>query len=72
VDIPQLPALIVALQKVANRIFSGLVLAGLLVASSQLLPYWPTLGMIGFVIAAVLAVYIVVTIMISDRRAVRH
>jgi len=28
--------------------------------------------MIGFVIAAVLAVYIVVTIMISDRRAVRH
>jgi ubiquinone biosynthesis protein len=68
VDIPQLPALIVALQKVANRIFSGLVLAGLLVASSQLLPYWRTLGMIGFVIAAVLAVYIVVTIMISDRR----
>jgi predicted unusual protein kinase regulating ubiquinone biosynthesis (AarF/ABC1/UbiB family) len=68
VDVPQLPGLVVALQKVANRVFSGLVLAGLLVASSQLLPYWPTLGMLGFVIAAVLAIYIVLTIMVSDRK----
>ncbi len=68
VDIPQLPSLIVALQKLANRVFSGLVLAGLLVASAQLLPYWRTLGTVGFVIAAVLGVYIVVTIMIGDRK----
>ena len=68
VDVPQLPALIVALQKVANRIFSGLVLAGLLVASAQLLPYWRTLGTAGFVIAAVLGIYMVLTIMVSDRK----
>jgi ubiquinone biosynthesis protein len=68
VDVPQLPALIVALQKVANRIFSGLVLAGLLVASAMLLPYWRTLGTTGFVIAAALAVYMVLTIMMSDRK----
>jgi predicted unusual protein kinase regulating ubiquinone biosynthesis (AarF/ABC1/UbiB family) len=68
VDVPQLPSLIVALQKVANRIFSGLVLAGLLIASAQLLPYWRTLGTAGFVIAAVLGVYMVLTIMVSDRR----
>jgi predicted unusual protein kinase regulating ubiquinone biosynthesis (AarF/ABC1/UbiB family) len=67
VDVPQLPALIVALQKVANRIFSGLVLAGLLVASAMLLPYWRALGTIGFIISAVLALYIVLTIMVSDR-----
>ena len=67
VNVPQLPALIVALQKVANRIFSGLVLAGLLVASAMLLPYWPTLGKVGFVIAAALALYIVLTIIVSDR-----
>jgi predicted unusual protein kinase regulating ubiquinone biosynthesis (AarF/ABC1/UbiB family) len=67
VDVPQLPSLIVALQKVANRVFSGLVLAGLLVASAMLLPYWRTLGTVGFVIAAVLALYIVLTIMVSDR-----
>jgi ubiquinone biosynthesis protein len=72
VDIPQLPALIVALQKVANRIFSGLVLAGLLVASSQLLPYWRTLGMIGFVIAAFIALYMVLAIAIGDRRGDRR
>ena len=71
-DVPQLPALIVALEKVANRIFSGLVLAGLLVASSQLLPYWRTLGMIGFIIAAVVALYIVITITMSDRRGNRR
>jgi predicted unusual protein kinase regulating ubiquinone biosynthesis (AarF/ABC1/UbiB family) len=68
VDIPQLPALIVALQKLANRIFAGLVLAGLLVASAQLLPFWRTLGTVGFVIAAVLGVYTVITIMIGDHK----
>ena len=70
-DVPQLPALIVALQKVANRIFSGLVLAGLLIASAQLLPYWRTLGTTGFVIAAVLGVYMVLSIMLSDRNRER-
>ena len=67
VDVPQIPSLIVALQKVANRVFSGLVLAGLLIASAMLLPYWRTLGTVGFIIAAVLALYIVLTIMVSDR-----
>ena len=47
--------------------FSGLVLAGLLIASAMLLPYWRTLGTVGFIIAAVLALYIVLTIMVSDR-----
>jgi predicted unusual protein kinase regulating ubiquinone biosynthesis (AarF/ABC1/UbiB family) len=68
VDVPQLPALIVALQKVANRIFSGLVLAGLLVASAMLLPYWRILGLAGFVIAAAITLYMVSTILLSDRR----
>ena len=67
-EVPQLPSLIVALQKVANRIFSGLVLAGLLVASAQVLPFWRGLGYIGFLIAGGLSVYMVLTIMISDRR----
>src|SRR5258707_6977882 len=68
VDVPQLPSLIVALQKVANRVFSGLVLAGLLVASAMLLPYWRTLGTLGFVIAAAVALYMVAAILMSDRR----
>jgi ubiquinone biosynthesis protein len=68
VDVPQLPLLIVALQKVANRVFSGLVLAGLLVASAMLMPYWPRLGVTGFVIAAAIALYMVSAILMSDRR----
>ena len=68
VDVPQLPSLIVALQKVANRIFSGLVLAGLLVASAMLMQYWPRIGLTGFVISAFLALYIVFTILASDRK----
>ena len=71
VDVPQLPSLIVALQKVANRIFSGLVLAGLLVASAMLLPYWRILGLTGFVVAAAIALYMVFTIMLSDRSSKR-
>ena len=67
VDVPQLPSLIVALQKVANRVFSGLVLAGLLVASAMLMQYWRTLGLAGFVISAVVALYMVFTILVSDR-----
>jgi predicted unusual protein kinase regulating ubiquinone biosynthesis (AarF/ABC1/UbiB family) len=67
VNVPQVSALIVVLQKVANRIFSGLVLAGLLIASAMLLPYWRVLGLVGFVIAAVLALYMVLMIIASDR-----
>jgi len=55
IDIPQLTLMIEALQKVANRIFSGLVLAGLLVASAMLLPYHRSLGTGGFMLAGVLA-----------------
>ena len=41
------------------------VLAGLLVASAMLLPYWRTLGTVGFVFAAAIALYMVLTILVS-------
>jgi len=72
VEVPQIPSLIVALQKVANRIFSGLVLAGLLVASAMLLPYWRARGTAGFIVAALLGLYIVLAIMVSDRKRDVH
>jgi hypothetical protein len=43
------------------------VLAGLLIASAQLLPYWRGLGYLGFIIAGGLGLYMVLTIMVSDR-----
>ena len=72
VDTPQLGSLLLGLEKVANRIFTGLVLGGLLVASGLLLQYQRRLGTIGFVLAAVIGMYMVITIMISDRRSKRR
>lgn len=71
IDVPQLGMLVTALQKVANRIFSGVVLAGLLIASAMLLPYRRTLGTVGFILAAALGVWMVVAIVIADRRSQR-
>jgi ubiquinone biosynthesis protein len=67
IDIPQLSLMIEALQKVANRVFSGLVLAGLLVASAMLLPYGRTLGLAGFILAGVIGVWMVLAILWTDR-----
>jgi ubiquinone biosynthesis protein len=67
IKVPQLTQIIEALQKVANRVFSGLVLAGLLVASAMILPYGRALGMAGFVLAGVIGVWMVLSILWTDR-----
>jgi len=68
IDVPQLSILVRALQKVANRIFSGLVILGLLLASALLMPHRRALGTTGFFISAALGLYMIVSIWISDRR----
>jgi len=69
VDTPQLGSLLLGLEKVANRIFTGLILAGLLVASGSLMAYQPRLAMVGFLIAAIIGLWMVGTILIQDRRS---
>jgi ubiquinone biosynthesis protein len=71
IDTPQLPTLLEGMQKIANRIFVGLVLAGLLVASGLLSRERPGLGMLGFAFAAAIALYMVVSILVGDRRKKR-
>jgi len=68
VDTPQLPMLLKGMEKIANRIFMGLVLAGLLIASSSLLQYWRRLGVVAILIAAALGLYMVITILINDSK----
>lgn len=68
IDTPQLPILLKGMEKIANRIFVGLVLAGLLIASSTLLQYWRRLGMVCIVIAAGLGLWMIATVLINDRR----
>ncbi|HEX2781243.1 MAG TPA: AarF/UbiB family protein [Gemmatimonadaceae bacterium] len=72
VDAPQLGALLRGLQKIANRIFTGLVLTGLLIASGMLLPYRRVLGTWGFVISGAIGIWMVVNILITDRGAHRR
>jgi len=67
VEVPQLTLIIEGLQKVANRVFSGLVLAGLLVASSMLIPYRRVLATWGFVLAGAIALWMVLAILWGDR-----
>ncbi|HEX6631508.1 MAG TPA: AarF/UbiB family protein [Gemmatimonadaceae bacterium] len=72
VDVPQFTELTEALQKVANRIFSGAVLAGLLVASGMLLPYRPGLGTAGFLLAGAIGLWMVLSILWHDRQGARR
>jgi ubiquinone biosynthesis protein len=67
-DVPQLARMMEAMQKVANRVFSGLVLAGLLVSSAMLMPHRRSLGTAGFVLAGAIGVWMVLTILWSDRK----
>jgi predicted unusual protein kinase regulating ubiquinone biosynthesis (AarF/ABC1/UbiB family) len=66
-DTPAMPVLLRSLQKIANRILAGLVLCGLLIASAMLLPYQQALGLTGFLVAAGFGLYLVVTILFTDR-----
>ena len=68
VDAPGLGPLMKGMEKIANRIFTGLVLGGLLVASGLLLQYQRQLGTIGFTVAAAIGLYMVISILISDRK----
>jgi hypothetical protein len=66
VEIPQILIGVTALQKVANRVFSGLVLAGLLIASAMLIQYRRALGTAGFLLAGIVGLWMVLAIVWSD------
>jgi predicted unusual protein kinase regulating ubiquinone biosynthesis (AarF/ABC1/UbiB family) len=68
VEVPQFLLMIEALQKVANRIFCGAVLAGLLVASAMLIQYRPTMGTAGFLLSGAIGVWMVLSILWTDRK----
>jgi predicted unusual protein kinase regulating ubiquinone biosynthesis (AarF/ABC1/UbiB family) len=68
VDVPQLPILFAGLQRVANRIFSGLVLAAIIIASAMLVTSRRTLGTWGFILAAIVSAFMVLAIWWGDRK----
>ena len=70
-EVPQIDVLVEGLQKVANRVFTGLVLAALIVASAMLLPQRRVLGTTGFIIAAALGLYMIGSILWKDRHVAK-
>ena len=56
----------------AHRIFTGLVLGGLLVASGYMMAYQRSLATVGFVIAGALGLWMIFAILVQDRRSRRR
>jgi ubiquinone biosynthesis protein len=71
VEVPQLTVLLNGLQKVANRVFSGLVLAAIIVASAMLIDTRRTLGTWGFILAGAVSAWMVLAIWWGDRKKKR-
>jgi predicted unusual protein kinase regulating ubiquinone biosynthesis (AarF/ABC1/UbiB family) len=68
IDVPQLSVLLNGLQKVANRIFSGLVLAAIIIASAMLITTRKALGTWGFILAGAVGAWMVIAIWWGDRK----
>jgi predicted unusual protein kinase regulating ubiquinone biosynthesis (AarF/ABC1/UbiB family) len=68
IDTPQLPNLLEGMQKIANRILVGLIIAGLLISSGMLMQYYATLGLIGLILAGGIGLYVLITVLVTDRR----
>ncbi|HZI42278.1 MAG TPA: AarF/UbiB family protein [Gemmatimonadaceae bacterium] len=68
INVPQLTVLLNGLQKVANRIFSGLVLAAIIIASAMLITTRKTLGTWGFIVAGAVSAWMVISIWWGDRK----
>lgn len=72
IQVPQLLDVMTGMQKVANRIFSGLVVGALIVASAMLMPYRRSLSTAGFVLSGVLGLWMVLNILWTDRRTAKR
>jgi ubiquinone biosynthesis protein len=56
------------IHKLANRLTVGIVIAALLLSSSLMIRYWPAVAMIGYVLAAIAAVYLIGSTLLHDRK----
>jgi hypothetical protein len=76
VKMPQAEELLAGMHKIANRITVGVVIAALLVASSLMMRApaswrvfgYPAIAMLGYLIAAAAAVFLIVSTLMQDRR----
>lgn len=67
IKLSQAEELLAGIHKVANRIAVAVVIAALLVSSSMMMRMFPTLAIIGYVAAAIAALYLIASVLIRDR-----
>jgi ubiquinone biosynthesis protein len=76
VKLSQAEIFLAGIHKVANRITVGVVIAALLLSSSLIMRYpsrtqifgYPALAMVGYILAAIAAVYLIVSTLVKDHR----
>ena len=56
------------IHKVANRITVGVIVAAIVVSSAMMIRTSPRLAMIGYVVSALIGLYLVFSVLIQDRR----
>src|SRR4029077_400634 len=68
VKLTQAEVFLAGIHKLANRLTVGLIIAALLLSSSLMIRYKPLLSEIGYILAALAAVYLIATTLIRDHR----
>ena len=77
IKLHQVDDLMKAMQAIANRVTIGLVIAAMMVGSALIMRVptrwvilgYPALGVIGFVVAGAIGLYMVITVLLVDRRS---
>ena len=68
IKLTQAEEFLAGIHKIANRITVGVIIAALLIASSMMMRIYPRFAMIGYVLAAVAGIYLVVTTLVNDHK----
>jgi predicted unusual protein kinase regulating ubiquinone biosynthesis (AarF/ABC1/UbiB family) len=68
VKLSQAEELLSGIHKVANRITIGIVIAALLISSSLMIRVYPDLALIGYILASIVAFYLIISTIVRDRR----
>ena len=76
IQVSQLDSLLQGMQRIANRITIGVIIASLIIGSSLMMQVrtrstlfgYPSLAVIGYLIASAIGLYLIVTILWKDRR----
>jgi ubiquinone biosynthesis protein len=68
IELDEADYLLKGMQRIANRIAVGAMIAALLISSAIIMRTHSALALIGYIVAAAMALYLVITILMTDRQ----